>query len=159
MLGGAINLPRGVYTKVVGLLLLWTAIKIFWRKESTSSPDRIPAAKWKVYLASCGIGLIAGLTGLGGGIFLAPLLIFAGWGTIHETLGLCSGFIVINSFAALVGTLMNAHAMPPDITMYGVMAACGGFVGSLYGSKFKREALQKILGVVLCVAAVKLLLD
>ncbi|HYE32872.1 MAG TPA: sulfite exporter TauE/SafE family protein [Methylomirabilota bacterium] len=158
VIGGAIDLPRWIHTKVVSLLLLWSAIKIFLRKPENTGPSRPPAARWKVYLSAAGIGLLAGLTGLGGGIFLAPLLIFAGWGTLHETMGLCAAFIVINSAAAILGLLGTGNKLPADMGVYVLAAGLGGWAGSTYGARLPRAALQKALAFILAAAALKMLL-
>ncbi|MFM7627379.1 MAG: sulfite exporter TauE/SafE family protein, partial [Gammaproteobacteria bacterium] len=87
--GGWISLPTRVFTLLLGLVLLWSAWRFFFEPKapqpetaastaSTASPERaVPRAA--ALASGAGIGLLSGLTGTGGGIFLTPLLLMMGW--------------------------------------------------------------------------------
>ena len=100
--GGSLTLPSHIYKQVVGVILLFAAYRLI-RKPigDTHKPVAIPLA----LLCGAGIGLLSGLTGTGGGIFLSPLLLFAGWAKTKQTAGVSVAFILVNSIAGVAGML------------------------------------------------------
>jgi len=111
-------------------------------------------------VVGAGLGLLAGLTGVGGGIFLSPLLLAAGWAGARETAAVSAPFIFVNSIAGLAG-LMSARGELPggEIAALAVAAVIGGWVGAHLGStRLSRPAIRRILAVVLLMAGVKFLL-
>jgi len=105
-----------------------------------------------------GIGLLAGLTGVGGGIFLSPLLVFTGWATIREQAGISAAFILANSAAGLAGVLTKMPTLPAPVYLWGIAAIAGGLIGSDLGSRrLGVAALRRLLGLVLIIAGLKLL--
>lgn len=83
ILGGAAHLPLAIYQPVVGALLLGAAIQVVRapprNADLASNPPFLPAL-----LAGAGIGFISGVTGVGGGIFLAPLVLSLGWVEVRQ---------------------------------------------------------------------------
>src|SRR5439155_651917 len=107
-----------------------------------------------------GFGLLAGLTGIGGGIFLSPTLILAGWETPRRTAGASVTFILANSVAGLLGHLSTAGGVPPGTALLAAVALAGGLWGSWLGAhRLPPLAIRRLLAVVLVVAGVKLLLS
>jgi hypothetical protein len=105
-----------------------------------------------------GIGLLSGLTGTGGGIFLSPLLLFTGWAETRETAGVSAAFILVNSVAGLAGNLASVGSLPPELPSWVAAAVLGGVLGSGLGSrKLPPRALRFLLSVVLVVAGLKLI--
>ena len=104
------------------------------------------------------IGLLSGLTGTGGGIFLTPLLLFFGWARIREAAAVSALFILLNSIAGLAG-YFGAHRSIPSLGLYLAGAAIlGGTAGSYFGSRrFPVRTISLILAIVLVVAGVKLI--
>ena len=98
--GGAIVLPGHWYRTLVGLVLWASAVRLWLnlRLQEKHEPPMVAAM-----LCGAGIGLLAGLTGTGGGIFLSPLLLFMGWAETRETGGVSAAFILVNSLAGLAG--------------------------------------------------------
>jgi uncharacterized protein len=105
------------------------------------------------------IGLLSGLTGVGGGIFLSPLLLLMGWATVKETAGVSAAFILVNSVAGLLGYLTKLPTLPSGLWLWAIAAAVGGWIGAEYGSKkIGSKSLQRLLAVVLTIAGIKLIL-
>ncbi|MDQ2688711.1 MAG: sulfite exporter TauE/SafE family protein, partial [Chloroflexota bacterium] len=103
------------------------------------------------------IGLVAGLTGTGGGIFLTPLLVLAGWTATRDAAGLSGAFILVNSLSGLAGLLTGGLALPPALPVWIGVVAAGGLIGSWLGaSRFSVLDLRRALAVVLVLAAAKL---
>ena len=106
-----------------------------------------------------GIGLLSGLTGTGGGIFLSPLLLFLGWARTRMTSGVSAAFILLNSIAALAGTTFALSALPPAIPLWLLAATVGGLLGTQLGTRILPiPALRYALSLVLVIAGAKLLL-
>lgn len=159
-LGGALTLPGTLYKQVLGLILLVASYRLFFPRKKTDGPAAGGRpAFWVAVLCGAGIGLLSGLTGTGGGIFLTPLLLFAGWAETRESAGVSVAFVLVNSVAAIAGHLPRMDALPPAIPYYAVAAVAGGITGSELGARrLGSETLQRLLGLVLVVAAVKLIL-
>jgi len=102
------------------------------------------------------LGFLAGATGIGGGIFLSPVLLALGWATVRETGAISSAFIVLNSASGLAAKLprtpLDLDALLPLAAVVFVGAAVGSFAGA---RRIPPRALQVLLGVVLLVAGVK----
>jgi len=129
--GGAITLPGTVYRVLVGAVLLFAAYRMFWftdRERSTAPPHLLAALAWGAVL-----GFISGLTGLGGGIFLSPLLLFMGWANFQETAGASSAFILLNSIAGLLGHVSSVQALSPATLVLALAAVVGALIGSEIG--------------------------
>src|SRR5918912_2981630 len=79
-IGGAITLPAHAYKILVGVVLIYAAWQL-WRSARAGEEMREVREPpvWLAMLVGAALGLLAGLTGVGGGIFLSPLLIIAGW--------------------------------------------------------------------------------
>src|SRR2546427_6401748 len=108
--GGAVQLPAKVYAPLLALTLLFGAWRLWAQLERA---DLRPAPGARVLLAvGAGFGLLAGLTGIGGGIFLSPTLILAGWETPRPTAGAAVTFILGDSIARLLGHPLPAPGGP-----------------------------------------------
>jgi uncharacterized membrane protein YfcA len=159
-LGGAITLPTAAYKVVVGLVLLYAAWQLWW--TARRSDDARPKREMPIALALViggGLGVLSGLTGVGGGIFLSPLLLITGWAATKETSAVSAPFILVNSLAALTAGLVKNPALPPDyvwILMGTVLV--GGWLGAEYGSRrFANPLVRRVLAVVLALAGGKMI--
>jgi hypothetical protein len=157
-LGGAIRLPGDIYRPLVGVVLLLSATRLLWPGEFTS--NRAPRDPHVVVGIATGasLGLLAGLTGTGGGIFLSPLLLFMGWSETRTASGVVSVFILLNSLAGFAGNLASLGALPPALPIYAGAVLAGTLVGTTVGIKVPKGALIKLLGIVLVIAGLKLIL-
>jgi uncharacterized protein len=156
-IGGSIDLPGELYRFLVAAVLLFGA----WRLATSAPPaddDAHPGVPWIAGIVSgAGIGLLAGLTGTGGGIFLTPLLVLAGWTGTRDAAGLSGSFILVNSIAGLAGLLSGGLLLPSALPLWIVAVATGGLIGSWLGAaRFSILNLRRALAFVLVLAAVKL---
>ena len=160
--GGAIQLPGSLYKLVVGLVLLFAAVRLMVdpRKTATTANAPEPAPPLIAAIAiGAGIGLLAGLTGTGGGIFLSPVLLFAGWAGARQTAGMTAPFILINSIAGLAGNYLSLSAVSVEIPIYAAAALAGAVLGTQMAIHwFSPATLQRVLAAGLVVAAGKLIL-
>jgi uncharacterized membrane protein YfcA len=106
------------------------------------------------------LGLLSGLTGVGGGIFLSPLLLWLGWADVKRTAGVSVVFILVNSVAGLLGHIQSLKDIPAQIPWWAGAALVGGWIGSELGSRrLAPMTMRRLLAVVLLIAGVKLLLQ
>lgn len=104
--------------------------------------------------------MLSGLVGIGGGVFLAPCVILRKWASAKRTAALSSGFILVNSLAALGGVLHHTQELPAQLPMWMIAVALGGWLGAEIGARrLSAAALQRLLAVVLVVAGVKITLS
>lgn len=159
-LGGSIALPPDLYRPVIGGVLLIAAVQLLWRPKALAE-QAAKAPPWPILLLVGGsMGLLAGLTGTGGGIFLSPLLILAGWAGARETAGVAAAFIVVNSAAGLAGNLASFGALPAAMPWFIGAVIAGGAVGSwLSARRLPRTAMLRLLSVVMMIAGAKLILS
>lgn len=156
-LGGSIELPGEVYRPLVAVVLLVGA----WRLATATVPTDDEGSPGVPVLAGvaagAAIGLLAGLTGTGGGIFLTPLLVLAAWTGTRDAAGLSGAFILVNSVAGLAGLVTGGVSLPPAIALWVASVAAGGFIGSWLGAaRFSILNLRRALALVLVLAAAKL---
>jgi len=156
-IGGSIDLPGEVYRPLVAAVLLAGA----WRlATATAEPDdaqRPGVPPLPGVVAGAVIGLLAGLTGTGGGIFLTPLLVLAAWTGTRDAAGLSGAFILVNSIAGLAGLVTDGVSLPPAIPLWVASVVAGGLIGSRLGAaRFSILSLRRALAFVLVLAAAKL---
>ena len=158
--GGALTLPGTFYKPAVGLVLLFAAYRLLQvPREVDANPETKPVPLPWALVSGAGIGLLSGLTGTGGGIFLSPLLLFMGWAETRESAGVSAAFILVNSIAGLAGLLTKPVALPESVPLWAVAAVAGGLLGSGLGSRHLRShTLRRLLSAVLVVAGLKLML-
>lgn len=154
--GGAITLPVYGYKLVVAFALLVAALRLMIRGTPVRGDTHPPAVAVAVPTGAA-VGLLSGLTGTGGGIFLTPMLLFFRWADTKAAAGVSAAFILGNSVAGLAGQFSNGKKLPPIDPVWVAAAVVGGLIGSYLGArKFDSGLLRKLLGVALLVAVVKL---
>jgi uncharacterized membrane protein YfcA len=156
--GGAVALPARAFKLLVGVVLVASALRLVTKPREASAlrPPALPVA-----IASGGaLGLLAGLTGTGGGIFLTPLLLLARWARAKNAAAVSALFILANSSAGLLGNLSRGGALPrPALALLAAVAA-GGAAGSYLGSRrLPVRAIERLLALVLVSAGAKLIWD
>ena len=158
-LGGYLTLPAHVYKPVIGVVLLYATVYSFRRSFGAQS-DEIRAVK-PATLSAVGavLGLLSGLTGVGGGIFLSPILLWRGWAQVRTISGVSAAFILVNSVAGLLGVLTKGATLPADWPIWALAAVLGGYIGATLGSKHLNNAwIQRALALVLLIAGAKMVL-
>jgi uncharacterized membrane protein YfcA len=156
--GGAASLPTRWYKVLVGVVLVYAAVWMF--RSSLRPVSREPHAPpvWAALVSGLAIGFLSGLTGVGGGIFLSPLLLYMGWSETRATSAVAAPFILVNSIAGLLGHFSSVAHLPANIPLWGATAVLGGWVGATYGSrKAPAPVLRQLLSLVLVVAGAKLI--
>lgn len=152
--GGGITLPGHWYRTLVGVILWVAAVRLFLnlRLAAVHQPNRTVAV-----LCGAGIGLLAGLTGTGGGIFLSPLLLLMGWADTRQTGGVSAVFILVNSTAGLIANPSSVNLLLPQMPIWAGAVVIGGAIGSELGSRrLGTPAFRRLLGLVLVIAGAKL---
>lgn len=162
LIGGAVNLPSTIYNPVVGALLLLAAMQMFRSAKAAKQLDQLaPAAPPFILSLSTGaiVGFVSGVTGIGGGIFLAPILLTFSWVETRRALAVAAMFNLLNSAAALFGTWATAPSLPSDLPWWLIAVGVGAAIGSWVGSKYLSPAiLRGILGALLLIAGLRMIL-
>jgi uncharacterized protein len=158
-LGGKLTLPVSTYKIILGAVLLFAAWRLAF-KQSAHAPQELKPIVLPLALAmGAAIGLLSGLTGVGGGIFLSPLLLLLGWADVRKTAGVSVAFILVNSAAGLLGHLESVKSLPHEIVWWVPAAFIGGLVGAELGSRrLTPLVMRRMLSVVLVIAGLKMLL-
>jgi uncharacterized membrane protein YfcA len=157
-LGGAIVLPGSLYKRIVGIVLVFAAYQLFRQSYRPDEQEDREMPIVPAVMFGAGIGFFSGLTGVGGGIFLSPLLLFMGWAGPRMTSGVSAAFILVNSAAGLLGHLASVKFLPGAIPLWAGAAVAGGMVGSGFGSRrFSNKVLRRLLAIILLLAGVKYL--
>ena len=156
-IGGSIKLAPEFYRPLVGAVLLLAAVRLFWQPERLAArPVHVPPLLVTLPVGAV-LGLLAGLSGTGGGIFLSPLIILFGWGDARKTSGIAAAFIVLNSAAGLFGNLASVQRLPVELPILVASVFGGALLGTWLGvSRLPRHRLLQGLAIVLVIAALKL---
>jgi uncharacterized protein len=162
-IGGRLPLTResfllllGVTLLVAGALLIWPVGKN-WAETDVRSPSRAGS-----FVLGAGLGLLSGMVGIGGGIFLAPLLLHLRWATPKQVAALAAMFILVNSPAGLCGQLLKNPAALNDWRWLGLAGAVlvGGQIGSRLGAwRIPQDRVRRLTGVIVLAAALRILSD
>ena len=155
--GGYLHVPQLLLRVLLGTVLLFSAARLF---EQQSDPPEVRRPSLATALAvGAAIGLLAGLTGTGGGFFLSAIVLLRKWGRARETAGITPAFILVNSMAGLMGYFISGQSIPALSAVLAAAAVSGGVVGSYLGSrKFPVRVLRLLLAVVLVIAGLKMIL-
>jgi hypothetical protein len=160
--GGIIHVPPPLYKPAVGAILLLAAVQLVRSAHTAAQAEGVarnhPIPRLLAVATGGLIGLISGLTGTGGGIFLSPVLLFTGWTRTRLTSGVSAAFILVNSLAGLAGTTTSLRALPAGLPLWAVAALTGGVIGTQLGSRWLPvPVLRYLLAAVLVIAGVKLM--
>jgi len=158
-LGGWLALPAHWYKPVVGVVLLYAAWRSFASAKTVTVDAVRPVSVPVLLVVGVGLGFLSGLVGVGGGIFLSPLLLLFGWAVPRTVSGISATFILVNSIAGLAGVLMKNPLIPEALPLWGIAAVLGGWLGAEYGSRrLGSPAIRRVLAIVLVIAGAKMLL-
>ncbi|HUE41372.1 MAG TPA: sulfite exporter TauE/SafE family protein [Chthoniobacterales bacterium] len=154
--GGYLQPSAGVLKILIGLVLLFSAARLIFRRSDP--PETHPPGKPVAVGVGAGLGLLSGLTGTGGGIFLTPLLLFCRWAPIKKAAAVSALFILVNSIGGLIGYFSAKHSIPGLGIYLAIPAIAGGTIGSYLGSRrLPVRGIAIFLATVLTIAGIKLI--
>lgn len=155
-IGATIKLPEETYTTLLYVVLTYLALRMVLFPTLTEKIDWIPRhiPLWAALVSGAAIGLLSGMIGIGGGIFLSPLIILMEWGNSKQAAASAGGFIAINSISGLVGRFSNGTLAFGE---FGVPLLAVGLLGALIGSqlgavRFSGSGVRRALGAILTIA-------
>jgi Sulfite exporter TauE/SafE. len=157
LVGGFIVLDERLYKTVTGLILLLAATILALRRARDGEPDR-STPLWGAISTGAAVGFVSGLTGVGGGVFLAPLLIALHWASPKQTAALSAPFILANSAVGLAGAMYAGQTPTADTWLFALAALAGAMIGTLVGLRWLSQTMTRnVLAVILGAAGIQLL--
>jgi len=147
----------------VGAVLLYSAVRLFFSAKRADSQETKLVPIGLALILGAAIGFLSGLTGVGGGIFLSPLLLLMGWAKTKQTSGVSVTFILVNSIAGLLGHGLFNHldalkTLPHEALVWAPAVLIGGWIGTELGTRRLPVAgIRRWLSIVLLIAGLKLL--
>ncbi len=153
-IGGRLQLPETTFQILLLVTLTAVAIRIYFWSNPVFDVPQSNTFRWTASLAIGAIlGFIAGAVGIGGGIYLVPVLIMADIGTTKQAAATGAAFILFNSITGVLAR-SSWNDVPWDILVpLGITVAIAGLAGSHYGSsKWTSRMVQRVLGLVILVA-------
>jgi uncharacterized membrane protein YfcA len=154
--GGMIQLPTTVYKIILGATLILAAIRLAINLKSEREPNTPQI--WICLVIGAFLGLVSGLVGVGGGIFLTPILLLFNWTETKKAAGISALFILVNSISGLLGNRAQVLELPSTVWIWITAAVIGGIIGATMGSfRFNSLMLRRVLAVGLLIAGVKLI--
>nr|WP_294507376.1 sulfite exporter TauE/SafE family protein [uncultured Rhodopila sp.] len=156
-LGGLVVLSGQLYFVLTGVLLVAAAVLMIF-KRSADTVETTSIRLFPAILVGGGAGLVSGLTGVGGGVFLTPLLIAFGWASPRVAARLSPPFILCNSVLGLGGVLLAGQIPAPGTWLYGIGALAGAVCGTALGHRrMSEQRTRQVLAAILLFAGVRLL--
>ena len=157
LVGGFIVLDERFYKTVTGLILLFAATILALRRAHDAEPDR-PIWFWGAIGIGAAVGFVSGLTGVGGGVFLAPLLIALHWASPKQTAALSAPFILANSAVGLAGALYAGQTPTADTWLFVLATLSGAMIGTIVGLRWLSQTTTRyMLAIILAAAGAQLL--
>ncbi|GEP08865.1 UPF0721 transmembrane protein [Methylobacterium gnaphalii] len=158
LLGGLVVLGGRTYLLLTGSMLLLAACLLLTRSRA-DAVDEPEVGCGPATAAGAATGFLSGLTGVGGGVFLAPLLIGLGWASPKRVAGLSAPFILTNSAVAIAGVTLAGQTVAPGVSLYGLFAFLGAVAGTAVGLRWMSQAAtRRLIAGILALAGASLLL-
>lgn len=158
--GGMVRVSFGVYAAMLSFALFLVACRMLWGRENFKPFYPVRRVLWLQLALGGVIGFVSGIIGIGGGIFLSPVILLLGWANMKETAAVSAMFIVLNSASGIAGRIVWGNYYITALLLTSLIAAfIGGQVGSRLGAnRFSGAAVMRVLGAILLFASVKLML-
>lgn len=156
-IGGFTALPGNIHKYLLAAALFAASLRLSMSFSNRQGDPAKPPPLAPALAIGAVIGLISGLTGIGGGIFLTPLLLIFNWEETKKAAGISAAFILLNSISGLAGLAMLGNEIPRATASWVTAAAFGGFLGSSLGSVYLDSSImRKLLAAILIIAGAKL---
>lgn len=162
--GGSLSIDRALFVQLLGISLALAGLLLLASpRHAVTAAPRSAVRDWGILALAAPLGLLSGLVGIGGGIFLAPVLHLMRWDDARRIAGAAALFILVNSLAGLAGQVSKLADTAMLAEAFGwwplaVAALIGGQLGSLVGARHLPAALiRRVTGIVILLAAARLL--
>ena len=155
-IGGAMKIDAEIYDVLLSITLVWASYKIL--RINSEPSNYVAISRMESYAWGSGIGFFSGIIGVGGGIFLSPILLLKKWANVKTAAATAAVFIFVNSLSGLIGMGVSGQLdLDLDLLVLFIAAiAIGGFFGALIGSAYAdNRVVRRLLCLVLLVAAAK----
>ena len=160
--GGTWKLPNHTYKILLGTVLIFAAVRLSMKQAPRNSTEENTIPFFPALGIGAAIGFVSGLTGVGGGIFLSPVLLFMRWADVRQSAAVSAAFIFVNSIAGLAGLTYRGSGsleLPKQIWWWMAAVLIGGVIGTELGARrFSPLAMRRMLALVLIIAGVKMLI-
>jgi uncharacterized membrane protein YfcA len=155
--GASLKIDNTLYQYILAAFLFFSVLYLFGFFKSFQDKFTIAYSFSIAFVIALVLGFISGVTGVGGGIFLSPILLILGWLNLKQTAAISSLFIVVNSLASLFA-ISSSELIVNMAMMYKlILVIVFGYLGSLWGVKIKNHnIIRRLLAFVLLIAALKL---
>jgi len=163
LIGGYMRINDDIYDTLLSITLVFAAWKLYTTK-SRESEDLFsnPPSVHIALIVGAIIGLLSGIIGVGGGIFLSPIILLFGWSDPKTTAGIAALFIWVNSASGLIGSSISGqNVLEFDVLIpFAIAVLIGGYLGSKFGSeKFSQKTVRNTLVSVMLIAAIRQILE
>lgn len=158
-LGGMYKISQKDFLVLLSICLIVAGVRLLFVLKDTDVAPVVPRLRYSAPFGM-GLGLLSGLVGIGGGVFLSPLMLNFKWAKPQEVAATASAFILFNSIAGLMGQLTKGNNS--DLINYWplfIAVITGGLIGARVGTshKFSTQYIQKATAILILYIAIKLL--
>jgi hypothetical protein len=162
VIGGLINLSPGVFRPMMTVILLVAGLQMAWAARMTAALDARAQEQpplWPAILCGGVSGFLTGITGIGGGLFVAATMLLAGWAPTKRVAAVAQTSNLYTAAAAFVAIWAGHPALPPALPWWAAAAALGGLIGAWAGAKhLPAHALRYLLAAILVISGLRLAL-
>ena len=157
-LGGMMYVSVHVYQVLLAIVLFVAGLRFLLEMRSSKQEPGVQLPSLLVSLpVGAFIGFVSGLVGVGGGVFLSPLILMMRWANAKRTAATSAALILVNSVAGLSGRVTGGSFEVGALLPLLVAAFVGGLLGSHLGAvRYSSRTIRQLLGVVLLIASAKL---
>ncbi len=150
-IGSRILVGKRAFLLLLGFSLAAAGLRLFLGRSEAAAEAPPQKKLWALALPlGAGMGLLSGVVGIGGGIFLSPLLILMRWATVKEASAAAAVFIFANSLSGFIGKLQSGAVFAPELPWLLAAAIGGGWIGSRLGSEMLPHAgVRRVLATLL----------
>lgn len=156
-IGANFKIDTHIYQYLLAVFLLFSVIYLLGFLEQLQRHFQLHYNQWRALILAMLLGFISGVIGVGGGIFLSPILLIFGWQNVKQTAAIAALFIVLNSLAGLIALNDLKQLIYHDLMSKLLIVTVFGYLGSKWGVKIENiKLLKRMLALVLLIAAYKL---